>query len=141
MKRKELIMNVILILACFIGDVHGRRAAGEGGVDHPDPYPVSSGGKHELHRRCHLVRRAAGSPPGGPPERAGLGVRPGRCRLLAAAAGRALLRAQHAPVARLLRLQHLLPAERQFRHRLQLRRRWNHHQQGPKFRAMQVPGI
>jgi hypothetical protein len=120
----------------------GRRtlgATGEGGVGDADPDAVAAGGQHDVHRRRDVVRGPAGRHPGGPPERAGLGVRAGRRRLLPAAAGRAVLPAGHAPHPRLLRLQHFLPAERQLRRRLQLRRRRSPRQAGPKYGPFPSP--
>jgi hypothetical protein len=106
---------------------------GEGGVGDADPDAVATGRQHNVHQRRDVVRGPAGCLPGGPPERAGLGVRPRRRRLLPAAAGRPVLPAEHSPHPRLLRLQHLLPAERQLRHRLQLRRRRSPRQAGSKY--------
>jgi hypothetical protein len=118
-----------------------RRATGEGGVRDADPDAVATGGEHDVRGRRDVVRGAAGGVTGGPPERAGLGVRPGRRGLHPAATRWSVLPAGHPPLPRLLRLQHLLPAERQLRHRLQLRWRRNHHQEKSKFWIMQVPGI
>lgn len=121
-----------MVVSFWCSDGGGGPSAGEGRGSRADPDHVAAGGEHDVHRRADVVRGPAGGVAVRPGERHRLGLRPRRRRLLGRATRRRLLPTRHAPRARILRLQQLLPAERQLRRRLLLRRHRRRHHQRPK---------
>lgn len=95
-----------------------RGGGGEGGGGNTANDAVAAGGKHDVRRRNDVVRGFVERDGSGAAEGSELGLRAGLHGLLGFTARRALLRAQRPRFPCLLRLQQLLPAERQLRHRL-----------------------